>query len=286
MTVLADSSLSTPLDPDAVEAQLSSHPFVAIEGLFNVRELGGYASAAYPPCTTTPSRFFRAAELSMLTEDGKAQIKALGITRIFDLRSELELRKSSVPPVEIDGVTVVRVPVFRDKDYSPEMLMRRYREYAKGSDGFVTMYMEILEAGGAAFEVVLRHIKDRPNEGCLFHCTGGKDRTGVLSAIILALAGVADEDIATDYSLTRVGLEPMREYLLARIQAEPALQGNVQDGMRMLGSTRETMLATLRAMREKYGSTEEYLKKHTTLKDEDIETIRKNILVTILKSQL
>ena len=117
------------------------------------------------------------------------------------------------------------------------------------------LYSEILEHGGPAFNVILRHIKDRPNDNCLFHCTGqhircnfstyihqytaGKDRTGVLSAIVLSvrvttytniqrevpkrlqLAGLDDETIAEDYELTQIGREPVRDLVLARLAKEP-----------------------------------------------------------------
>lgn len=47
------------------------------------------------------------------------------------------------------------------------------------------LYSQILDHGGRAFGAILRHVRDKPNEGCLFHCTAGKDRTGVMAAIIL-----------------------------------------------------------------------------------------------------
>ena len=47
------------------------------------------------------------------------------------------------------------------------------------------LYSQILDHGGAAFGVVLRHVRDKPSEGFLFHCTAGKDRTGIIAAIIL-----------------------------------------------------------------------------------------------------
>lgn len=132
---MTSGSFSEILDADYVESRLSSHPFIVVEGLFNIRELGGYTSQKYPSRITKSSRFFRAAEMSLISDDGKAKVKSLGITKIFDLRSSLEFQKTlAAGPLEIDGVTIVRVPVFDDKDYSPEMIMRRFREYAKGVD--------------------------------------------------------------------------------------------------------------------------------------------------------
>lgn len=47
------------------------------------------------------------------------------------------------------------------------------------------LYSQILDRGGPAFASILRHVRDKPNEGCLFHCTAGKDRTGIIAAILL-----------------------------------------------------------------------------------------------------
>lgn len=50
---------------------------------------------------------------------------------------------------------------------------------------FIELYSQILDHGGHAFNVVLRHVRDNPNDGCIFHCTAGKDRTGIMAAILL-----------------------------------------------------------------------------------------------------
>lgn len=52
-------------------------------------------------------------------------------------------------------------------------------------EAFMELYSQILEHGGPAFGSILRHVRDKPNDGCLFHCTAGKDRTGIIAAIIL-----------------------------------------------------------------------------------------------------
>lgn len=47
------------------------------------------------------------------------------------------------------------------------------------------LYSQILDNGGSSFGTILRHIRDNPGEGCIFHCTAGKDRTGIIAAIVL-----------------------------------------------------------------------------------------------------
>ncbi|KDQ17048.1 hypothetical protein BOTBODRAFT_30437 [Botryobasidium botryosum FD-172 SS1] len=267
-----------PVDPEQVLLQLSTHPFVSIEGVFNVRDLGGYPSTTHPDHITKSSRVFRAGEISRITDAGKAQLRALGITKIFDLRSDAEIKKFGTTLPSIDGVEIVPVPVYKVMDYSEQAMKQMYEEFADGTPkGFLTSYLDILVTGVEPIEAILKHIRDRPNEGCLFYCTAGKDRTGAISALILLLAGVADDDIAKDYALSRVGLEPAREMFMSRF---PALGENSAVGALNSYSARaETMLAVLEMMREKFGSIENFLKIYTSLTDDDLAAVRANLLV-------
>lgn len=58
------------------------------------------------------------------------------------------------------------------------------------------LYSQILDHGGPAFGSILRHVRDKPNEGCLFHCTAGKDRTGIIAAILLKVSGTIVQNVA------------------------------------------------------------------------------------------
>lgn len=74
-----------------------------------------------------------------------------------------------------------------------------------------------------SFKAVLSHVRDNPKQPFLFHCSAGKDRTGVLAAIILHLAGFGSEDIALDYARTRIGVEPAREAMMIIVQKDLGL---------------------------------------------------------------
>ncbi|KAK1233432.1 hypothetical protein PQX77_003410 [Marasmius sp. AFHP31] len=274
------------LEPSYVQDVLSRPPFVNIEGVINVRDLGGYTTS-FTNKITRPRLAFRSAELAGVTDRGKQQMKDLGITTVFDLRSDTEIEKYNSSSPSIDGVKVIRTPVFSKEDYSPEMMAKRYQLYASGkTEAFMELYSQILDHGGAAFGSILRHVRDRPNEGFMFHCTAGKDRTGVIAAIILKLAGVDDRSIAEDYALTRVGREPARAKILERLAKEPLFASNNEAALNMFTCRFETMTAFLGLLQDKYGGVEEYLKKFLNLSDSDIQLIRSNILLPDVSSQM
>jgi protein tyrosine/serine phosphatase len=186
-----------------------------VDGVSNFRDLGGWQTklGRY----VVPGRVFRCADLSHITEGGRRTLKALGVRKVFDLRSLPEVHKNGVG--EIDGTERIHVPVFRRQDYSPEKMAIRWGYYTSGLDGFVQAYTVILKNGAEPFGAILRHLRDS-NDPIVVHCTAGKDRTGVICAIILKILGCEDEVIAREYELTTIGLRRDHDKILAAVVLE------------------------------------------------------------------
>lgn len=84
---------------------------------------------------------------------------------------------------------------------------------------------------------IFLHLAHRPSEPLVIHCTAGKDRTGVLCALILSLCGVTDEIVAQEYQLTEVGFPPAwREQIIQRLSKDPAFKDNPEGVENMCGS--------------------------------------------------
>lgn len=140
----------------------------------------------------------------------------------------------------------MHAPVFEERDFSPEAWARRYKDYASGdgTEGFVRAYGQVLEHAGPAFGRVFGFLRDRGGDGegggemCLVHCSAGKDRTGLLCALVLLLVGVADEDVAEEYALTEIGLGEWREEVLGRLveESKERLGGDGEGLRRMVGA--------------------------------------------------
>ncbi|KAJ7496580.1 protein-tyrosine phosphatase-like protein [Mycena latifolia] len=253
-------------------------PFISVEGLINVRSVGGFATSTQSDIVK-PIVLFRSADPSRITAKGKEQLLALGVRRVFDFRADDEIAsyKSTAPVVP--GVEFLRAPVSESRAFDPVSLAARMKEFAGNElETFVTLYHEILEIGGPAFEKVFRHMLDRPDEPCLIHCTAGKDRTGLFTAILLMLLGVNDEEIIKDYALTAVGLEPYLPLLIERFKQQVGDVDSWEGAMKMASSRPETMRATLAMVREKYGSAEGWVASHTSLTEQELLALRQNLL--------
>lgn len=207
---------------------------------------------------------------------------------IFDLRSENEIKRDGPEwaGVEVDnpdpfaahGIKREWVPVFAKEDYGPEQLALRYRYYSSGSEGFVLAYRDISRAAPRAYGAIFRHLAQPNPTPCVLHCTAGKDRTGVLVALLLMLAGVDDEKIAEEYSLTDLGLAHMKPLFIERLSKNPAFDGNKENIGNAVGSKKEYMAATLLMLREEYGSAEAYMKEQCKMSDEEVAQLKKYLL--------
>jgi hypothetical protein len=220
----------------ATEQHLPSPPFLNVPGVPNLRDLGGYPTPLLGPGHVTRAGLvFRAAAPSPTS--GPA-ISALSISDIYDLRSTVEINSKPGPAATPD-LHQHHVPVFSDQAYSPDIIAARFRDYGDEfpARGFARAYTEIFSAGGAvAFAPILTHLARPDPQPLLLHCTAGKDRTGVICAIILSLCGVPDDVIAWEYSLTELGLEVKRGELTEMLMKHPACQDNPEAALRMLGA--------------------------------------------------
>ncbi|RDL41570.1 uncharacterized protein BP5553_01549 [Venustampulla echinocandica] len=270
-------------------AALPSPPFVTVVGIQNFRDLGGYTVSSRSNHSVRREIIYRCAEPSGITKDGIATIQKLGITHMYDLRSNPEIERAQAAGrggiVTLwDGCERVFSPVFADQNYSPESLALRFRNYASsGTEGFTKAYTNILNAGPPSFKTILLHLAYEPSKPIIVHCTAGKDRTGIICALILSLCGVDDETIAYEYSLTEVGLSnEWKQDVIEHLMDNPALHGNVEGAWNMISAKAANMLATLKVIKEKFGGAERYMIENCGLTKDEVEKIKSNLIVETL----
>ncbi|KAI9046900.1 hypothetical protein LZ554_008978 [Drepanopeziza brunnea f. sp. 'monogermtubi'] len=258
-------------------------PFITVSGIPNFRDVGGYPISSPADHSIRREVIYRCAEPSKVTEAGISTIRKLGITHIYDLRSNNEIERNRVAGiggiVEWEGCERVFVPVFEDQDYSPEALAERFRDYASGSaEGFTRAYGEILNGGPKSYRTILLHLAYEPEKPLIVHCTAGKDRTGVICALVLSLCGVDDEVVAHEYALTDLGLpKEWKDGAIAHLIGNTAL--NVEGAKNLISSKAESMMSTLKMIQEKFGGPEGYIMERCGLTKEEVEKIKRNLIV-------
>lgn len=164
----------------------------------NVRELGGYASLTGK--LTTFGYLLRADDLSKLDKDDIQFLLNYGITSVIDLRSDSELKNFPDPFEKIERINYKHIPLIEQDVIDPNF----YKELMKNPSSFLTeMYLDMIKNATIGITKVFEFIANQ-DDGVLFHCTAGKDRTGIIAMLLLGLAGVSKEDIVTNYMVTEI----------------------------------------------------------------------------------
>ena len=176
-----------------------------LEGTVNTRELGGYPTA--DGGGTAYHAFLRSDELSYLTEEDADFLLKYGVSLIVDLRSESNF--VNYPDRAVGDVPVVNVPIY---EIVTEEDTNRYNELVSAGEYYIERVYDFVIANGTRMRECFEAIAAA--EGCvLFHCQIGKDRTGIVAALLMQLAGCDDYDILTNYMVSRVNLTRDASYL-------------------------------------------------------------------------
>lgn len=231
---------------------------LAWEGCLNVRDLGGYPTAGGGE--TRWGAIVRADNLAQLTDDGRAALIDYGIRTIVDLRKPEEIALHPNPFAEAGTHGI---------EYRNISLV----DPAAPSPGFTTLandYKGMLDRFQPTMGEIMTAIARSPVGGVLIHCMAGKDRTGIVSALLLALAGVPRETIAADYALTAECLRPVDEEFLRNGPGDRATR---EAQVATFSPRAEVMCEVLEHLDERHGGVERYLRQ-AGLTAEDIDSLR------------
>ena len=219
---------------DGYTAAWDKAPRSILEGTMNTRDLGMYRIAGTRRYTLS-NRIYRSDRCDTLSLKDKQLLLERDITTVIDLRSGQEAEAKPSAFAGDSEFRYFRFPIF--EGMTPPTSLSEVP----------VSYMRIAHA--ACIKDVFRTIAGAPG-GVLFHCTAGKDRTGVVSAVLLSLAGVSDEDIIYDYALSR-------EFNKARLEAY--LKEHPEFDREAVLANESSMSGFLEMLRAGHGTAEQYL---------------------------
>lgn len=206
----------------------------------NTRDLGGLPR---PGGLTRAGVLVRSDNVAHLTPAGLDAVAAYGVTTVIDLRTASELLASPNPFAGRTGPRFLNVPLV------DEATMDALAE----ASGMFERYLMMLELRPDAFRAIFEAVGEAEG-GVVFHCFAGKDRTGLVAAMLLAMAGVADEAIADDFAETDAQLAlKYQEWLAA---AAPERRQAMRDDLQC---PPDRIVRVLAHVRQKWGSVPEYL---------------------------
>jgi protein-tyrosine phosphatase len=196
-----------PDDVVAIEAALlDDRRAVVLDGVHNFRDLGGYPTATSMGAGRTRwGLVYRADGLGRLTPDDVEVLRQRGLGTVIDLRTDAELADRGRFPVELHAVTFHHLPVL-DQTWQA----RDVPDVQDAHEFLMWAYRDMLRVGSGKIAGALHIIADPNVTPVVFHCAAGKDRTGLVAAMLLAVLGVPDDYVAADYGRTAEGMRKMR----------------------------------------------------------------------------
>jgi protein tyrosine/serine phosphatase len=245
---------------------VTSNNLAALDGPANFRDLGGYATASGG--VTRAGRLYRSDSLSYLSDRDVAALRdELGVRTVIDLRAGHEVEEYGHGPLAAH-VQQLHLPIVdqtRDPP-TPRRLIRRAPKFQQLDEIYAFMLREYAERFGA----VLHVIADPGNHPLVFHCAAGKDRTGLVAALVLSLCDVPDDLIVSDFAFT----ESRMPEIIARhtARAEEA-SSDAEVAAQQYGAQAATMHVVLQTLRDEHGSVAGYVRS-AGVTDDEIAALR------------
>ncbi len=242
---------------------------IPLEGAKNTRDLGGFTTM--DGRSIIPKRLIRSGRLGALTEEDKqVLLDEFGLKTIVDFRMETE--RQAIPDPSLQNVAyllheirdaramcVMHHESIRDPQEASRFLDQLQNPRILSSDFFVVFYRCMITAPHAIgqFRAFFDVLLQQESGAVLWHCSMGKDRTGIATALLLYALGIAQQDILEDYLLTNTFLQSI----------DP--QQAVRDGVRT-----EYWMAAMETIRDNFGSVDEYLENQMGLSPRKVQRLR------------
>lgn len=221
------------------------------DGCYNARDLGGL------PCADggqiRPQALIRSDILSRLTPAGRQALIDYGVTTVIDLRSPQQVAaepSAFVPGQPRPGEAAYHVLPLEDSA-SPHFTQ------VNNAPTRAENYCLVLDHFQPQLRAILAAVADAPAGGVLLHCHAGKDRTGLVIGLLLALVGVPDAEIAADYAASEERLWPLFRKMEAEANGNPVKLAALQH--KTPTTSPETMLAVLEHLQNRYDGVRSYL---------------------------
>ncbi len=248
---------------------------VPLEGAVNFRDIGGYKTIDGREVKW--GKVFRSDGLARLTEQDHQTMMQMGIERIFDFRTKAEVAEAPDKLPDDGSIVHVNLPVTHGKfDFVDAMTRLKKGDSSWLTPDFmVNGYIRNIEDYAMIWGEVINCVADPEGPAILFHCTGGKDRTGTCAALILLMLGVDEETVVKDHQLSNTYIAGM----LSGINKLIASYGVDPDKLvPYLTAPLDCIHALINHIRNNYGSASEYLAAKAGVKKETQELLKEKLL--------
>jgi protein-tyrosine phosphatase len=238
--------------PGWLFAQLtdSSMRLVHLQGAVNVRDIGGYPAADGK--TVKWGKVYRSADISKLTDDDLQQLKSRHINSVVDFRGKRE--SAAAPDRLLPDMDYILSPAGSDQLPPMPQMITMIRE-----GNFLVKMYDTSSVGyfGDRYRPLFQKLLTEPDSAALlYHCTGGRDRTGMATALFLYILGVPMNTIEADFTASNVYLAPSMVRMFGGLSKMSGMDEALIEKSFLL--TPELLLTFFQAISVKYGSVDRF----------------------------
>jgi len=249
---------------------------VALTGAMNCRDVGGYRTMSGR--TVRTGALFRSDRLSTLSDDDLEELASYGIRTVVDFRTQAEMDRD-VSRLWPSVTTLAPLPIGDEIAQQHEFVerLRRGDITAVSVDDVGASYVEMLDAHGHRFAAFMTLLADHEHLPLLFHCTAGKDRTGLAAALVLEACGVERQVVLDDYELTNTLRSNRRiEDLRPNLEAAGV---DVEAVRPALSAPRPAMAQALTYLDAEHGGAQGYIADTLGLGPDGLEALQAHLVV-------
>lgn len=271
-----------------------SQQFLPVRGIVNARDLGGYV--VKDGMVVKDRMLIRTAHLAGATDEDLQFLSGIPVTKIIDFRMETE--KQGTADRMFSCAAYVALPVDGSGNAAAEMTEEEKKKFTGQKKFEIKQFVVFAAFNEKAQKIALgmyptllfnpecqrqfarffRQVLDTENGAVLYHCSQGKDRTGIASCLLLAALGADKETIVADFDATNKVYERDVKKYCRRVRLLGGKEDEIAVVKSILGCNTEIFVKTLDRIDREYGSMEAYLKGPMGLTDEDILILRQRYL--------
>jgi protein-tyrosine phosphatase len=245
---------------------------IMLQGAVNFRDLGGYMTKDGKQVKW--GKIYRSADISKLTEADLKVVQSLNIKMVCDLRGEKEAE--AAPDKLVAGTDRILLPAGSENVTGKPTDWMKYMKNPESADSMMASFYTRTDHLKAKYKPMFDQLLALEDDKALmFHCTAGKDRTGVGAALILSALGVDETTVLQDYELTNEYRKSSNEQYIKMMTAQGLPENAAKS---MMAANPKYLKAALDAITQKYGSMDAFLEKEMELTPEKRNLLKKKFL--------
>ncbi len=253
--------------------------YIKVKGIHNLRDVGGlFTKKGYQ---MKWGMLFRADKLSDIEEGDEERLLPLHISTIVDFRSQWEAEEEPDKWPNYEEIRYVHLPI-GGSTLKRDELMEKIKEPEFDAEQFmIDANRSFIESSSNQYRQFFELLLDESTYPILFHCSAGKDRTGLATALILSALGIEKQIIMDEYLMSNYYLHESKE---KRLEQAAMFLGVNHTHLRPLMEVKvEYLEAAFQAIEEIYGSVDQYLSEALNIGPEEKERLRELLLYQYLQ---